>query len=78
MLHVLADFGQEFEALRKERVVQRLGNIAAIAQQVPKEPLAQRGHWLPVVDLAWRQAKREQFAFVVHNQVEFEAIKPAQ
>ena len=77
ILHVLADFRQQFEALGQERIMQGLGNIAAITKELAKEPVYEGRHRLPVVHMAWRQPKREEFSFIIHDEMQFEAIEPA-
>ena len=77
ILHVLADFGQEFEPLGKEHIVQRLGNIPTVPKELPKQLLGEGWHRLAVVDIAWSQAKGQEFPLIIDDQVEFEAIEPA-
>jgi hypothetical protein len=77
ILHVLADFRQEFEPLRQESVMQCLRNIAAIAKELAEESLHEARDGLQVIDLAGRQSKRQEFSFIVHDEMQFEAIKPA-
>ena len=43
ILHVLADFGQEFESLSKEGIVQGLGNIAPITKELAESRWGELG-----------------------------------
>src|SRR5262249_26162480 len=65
MLPILADFRQECEPLGEERIVQCLGNIAAIAKELAEESQHESWDWLPVIDVPWRQPKGEEFACIV-------------
>lgn len=70
--------GDELDAMgHEERLGQRLREGACVAKQLPKEALGQLGHRPTVSDIAGRQAKGQQLAAVVDDQVELEAIKPA-
>ena len=64
ILHVLADFGQEFEPLSKEHIVQRLGNIPTVPKELPKQLLGEGWHRLAVVDIARSQAKGQEFPLI--------------
>ena len=77
--HVLAQLGDEVEALRDQELLgQRLGDVALVAKEFAEEAARdQAGNWLAVVDVARRQTEGEQFAPVVDHQMEFEAIEPA-
>src|SRR5262245_3421517 len=77
ILHILADFGQECEALRKEDIVQGLGNIPPVAKELTKQPLGERGHRFSVVNMPWCQAKGQEFSLVIDHQMELEAVEPA-
>jgi hypothetical protein len=75
ILHVLADFRQELEPLGQEGIVECLGNIAAIAKELAEEPVHEARDGLPVVAMAWRQLKGEEVSFIVHDEMQFEAIE---
>lgn len=77
VVHVLASFGDQLQAPLPEFVEQLLGNIAAIADQLPGQPLGQVGYRCPVVDIAGGDAEGQQFAPVIHHEMELEAIEPA-
>src|SRR5262249_35935180 len=65
ILPVLADFRQELEPLDKEGIVECLGNRAAIAKELAEEPVHEARDWPPVVNMVWRQPKREEVSFIV-------------
>ncbi len=44
----------------------------------PKSPVVRWGHGSAVVDMAWRELKREELPFVIDDERQFEAIEPAQ
>ena len=76
VVHVLADFGNQLQAPLPEFVEQFLGNIAAIADQLPAQSRRQFGYRFPVIDVAGGDAKGQEFAAIVHYQMELEAIEP--
>jgi len=42
-----------------------------------EKSLHEARHWLPVIDMAWRQPKRQEFSCIIHDEMQFETIKPA-
>lgn len=49
--------------------MQGLGNIAPVAKELPTEPCGESRHGRAIVDIAWRQAKGQQFALVLDDAV---------
>jgi hypothetical protein len=43
--HVLANGGNQLQALLEEGIKQLLGEIALVAEELAREPLGQLGHW---------------------------------
>src|SRR5215472_15388869 len=71
--HVLAQLGDEAQSLIEEEVLgQRRGNVALVAKELAKEPTHQARHRTTIVGVARREAKREQLATIIDDQVEFE------
>lgn len=77
ILHVLAHFRQQFESLGEEGSVECLRNLAAIAKELAEEPLHEERDGLPIINMARRQPQREEFAFIIHDEMQFKAIEPA-
>ena len=76
--HILAQLGDEPEALRKEELLgEWRGDVALVAKKASEEPTDQVGNWPPIVGVAGREAQREQVATVVDHQMEFAAIEPS-
>ena len=78
LAHVLTQLGDQHEALGREQLLgERLGDIAAIPKQLAEEAAHQTGNRAAVIDVAWRQTEGQQFATVVDDEVELEAVEPA-
>src|SRR5579859_5028 len=78
VVHVLAQLGDEVEALRHQEVCgQVLRDVAPIAEELAEQSPDQARHWPAVVHIARREAEGEQFAAVVDHQMQLEAIEPA-
>ena len=56
---------------------QRLGEIAFVTKEFADEAFDQLGNGVPIIDIARRQAKGQQFALIIDDQVQFEAVEPA-
>jgi hypothetical protein len=76
-LHVFAYFGEEFEPLRPEYIVQHLGNIAPIPEELAKEPLDESGDRAAVIDIPWSELKGQEFSLIIDAEMQFEAKEPA-
>jgi len=75
--HILAQLGDEMKSLQDQEVFgQCLGDIAFIAEKLAKEATYQAGNRLTVVGVARSETEGQQLAPVVHDQMEFEAVKP--
>ena len=61
------------EALFKER----LGEIAAVADQLPSQFFGHLWDRFAVIGVAGRALNRQQFTLVIDNQMEFEALEPS-
>src|SRR5689334_16444674 len=57
--------------------MESLGNIAPVAKELPLKACGETLDRLAVVDIARRQSKSQQFALIVDNKVQFEAIEPS-
>src|SRR5262245_29320402 len=57
--------------------MESLGNIATVAKELPLKACGESLDRLAVVDIARRQSKSQQFALIVDNEVQFEAIEPS-
>ena len=74
--HVPADFGEEFEPLVEEYVMQSLREIASVPKELSPESSGESRHGLAVVNMAGRQPKGQQFALVVDDKMSCEAEEP--
>ena len=78
VFHILAQLGDQVHIEQVPQLLhQGLGDIAPIAKQFAPQALGQERHWLPVIHIAWGEVTGQQFALIVDNQVQLEAIKPA-
>jgi hypothetical protein len=76
--HVLATFGDEDEALSDQELLgQGCGDIAAVAKELAEEAAHQPRHRAAVVEVARRQTERQHLAAVIDDQMQFEAVEPA-
>ena len=57
--------------------MESLGNIAPVSKELPLQSCGEPRDRLAVVDMARRQSKGQQFALVVDNKVQWEAIEPS-
>ena len=76
--HVLAQFGDEAQALTEEEALrERRRDVAFVAKEASKEPKNETGNELAVVGVAKSEAEGKQLATVVDDQMEFEAVEPS-
>jgi hypothetical protein len=61
----------------EEPLGQILREVAPIAEPLTKEPLGQSGHGMAIIYVARRQTEGQQFDTVVDDQMELEAVEPA-
>ena len=57
--------GDELNALGKELLEERLGEVTLIGKEFAPEAFDQRRHRLTVIDIARREEKAQQFALVI-------------
>src|SRR5436309_3119713 len=60
-------------SLSEQLLKQGLRSVAFIAKELAPEPFDQTRHWFAVIDIAGGEHKREQFALIVDDQMQFEA-----
>jgi len=77
VLHVLAHRGDEFNAMFKELLEELLRDIAFVAKEFTEQVTHETRHRLAVIDIAGREMKGQEFAAIIDDQVQFEAIEPA-
>lgn len=76
--HVLAPLGDEpHSVLEEELFGQWLGDVALVADELAEQPPDEARDRLAVVHVTGRQAEGEQFAALVDDQMELEAVEPA-
>ncbi len=76
--HVLAHRGDKPNArLNQQLLGQGLGNVATITKEFAKEAADQAGNGTAVIDIARCQTESWQFASIIDNQVQLEAVEPA-
>jgi hypothetical protein len=64
------------KTLLKEQFGQGSREVSAVADELATQPLDHLRNRGAIIDIAWRQAAREQFALVIDGQVQFEAKEP--
>jgi hypothetical protein len=65
-VHFFAQLGDELKPMGNEQLLsQRLGEIAFIAEEFAYEAFRQLGNGMPIIDVAWRQAERQDLALIV-------------
>ena len=57
--------------------MQCLGDRAPVPQELSPQPYGESRDVLAVVDIAWRQAKSQQFPLIVDDEMQCETIEPA-
>ncbi len=78
VVHLLTQFGDELEPLGDQQVLREgQRERAFITNELAHEPFGELGNRVPIINVAWRQAKGHELALIVDNQVQFEAIEPA-
>lgn len=75
--HIFAHTRDEFQAMFPESEKEFVREIALIGKEFAKQALGEMGDGLPVIHIARREIKGEDFASVIDHQMEFEPIKPA-
>ncbi len=76
--HILAQFGDEAQALREEELLgEWLRDLALVAKELAKETADQAGHWTPIIGVARGEAEGQQLATIVDDEMELEAVEPA-
>jgi len=64
-------------SLFKEQCAQGSGNVAAVSKELATPCFDHRGNRLAIIDIAWGQTTRQQFALVIDRQMELEPKEPA-
>jgi hypothetical protein len=78
VVHVIAQFGDQQEALLEEETLgEGLRDVAFVAKDLAKEPMDQAWNGLSVVEIAGSAAEREQFPTIIDDKMELEAVEPA-
>jgi len=78
LAHVLAQFGDEAQALVEEELLsQWRRDVALVTKEPAEEPVHQARDRTTVVRVAGSEAEGQQLSAVIHDQVEFEPVKPA-
>ena len=77
-MHLFAQLGDEVKALGDQQLLgQGLGEIAFVAKEFAHQSCGQFGNGMPIIDVAWRQAKGQQLTLIIDHQVQLEAVEPA-
>ena len=78
VLHIAAQLGDQHQVMVSQQLFEQgLRQIAAIPEQFAKQSLDEDGYGNPVVDIAWGEVNAQQFAAIIDDQVQFEAVEPA-
>ena len=74
---LLAQFGDELQSLSDQQLLgQGLREIAFVAEKLAHQACGQLGNGMSIIDVARGQAKSQDLALIVDDQVELEAVKP--
>jgi hypothetical protein len=77
--HIFAKFGDELKGVLVEKLQEEcLGQIAFIAKQLAEEGLGKLWNWHVVIDITSCLAAGQQFATIIGDDMQFEAVEPAQ
>ena len=78
VLHVAPDTCYQMYPFIPKNIEQFLWDVPLVGEQVSEQFAAQhvKHSSIPVIHIAFRQAEVQQFATVIADQMEFEAIKP--
>jgi hypothetical protein len=78
IVHLFAQFGDELKPLGHQQLLgEWLREIAFGAFELAHQTCGQLRNRMPIIDIAWGQAKGQDLALIVDDQVELEAVKPA-
>jgi hypothetical protein len=78
IVHLFAQLGNEGQSLRDHQLLsQRHREVAFSAAKLPYEPFGELGNGMPLIDVAWGQAKSQEFALIIDDQVQLAAVKAA-
>ncbi len=76
--HPFAQFGDEVNPMGEQEFLhQGLGEVDLIAKELAEEPADQFGNGASIIDVAWGQAKGQQLALIIDDQVQLKAVEPA-
>ena len=79
VFHIFPWFGDQMYTIDKHLFKQRLAYIPLVSEQFAEQPFVEvfvfQG--LPVIGIAGREQEIDQLAFVIYNDMQFEAIEPA-
>jgi hypothetical protein len=71
-------FGDEVQSLGDQQLLgQRLREIALVAKELARQAFHEFGKRMPIIDVAWSEAKGQDLALVIDDQVQLEAIESA-
>jgi hypothetical protein len=78
VVHLFAQLGDEAQSVGHQQVLgQRLGEIAFVPKELTLEAFRQLGNGIPIIDVAWSQAKGQQLTLVIDDQVQQTVEEPA-
>src|SRR5438045_6391103 len=78
VVHLCAQLGDEVQAVGHQQLLsERLGEIAFVAKEFAHQAFRQLGNGMPIIEVARGEAKGQELALIVDNQVQLEAVKPA-
>jgi len=69
-------YSDPLQALLPEDMEQLVGNIAAIADRLPRQALGQFRDGLAVIDVTGGEAEGQQLAPIIDHEMELEAVEP--
>jgi hypothetical protein len=78
VVHLLTQLGDEVQPVGDQQLLgQRLGEIAFIPKELAHETSGQLGNRVPIIDVARGEAKGQQVALIIDDQVQLETEEPA-
>ncbi len=77
-MHLFAQLGDEVKSLCDQQVQgQGLGEITFIAKELACKSCGQLRNRVLIIDVAWGQAKGQLLPLIIDDQVQLEAVEPA-
>ena len=77
-MHLLAQLGDEAQSVGDQQLLgEWLREITFVSKEFAHEACGELGHGMPIIDVARGETKGQQFALIIDDQVQLEAVEPA-